>query len=88
MEDCARVPVDDRGPATHHRDVHFVAIDAHARGRSVELDPTNDLLVLEQIEHTPWQVGCGQTCAAVAVESLLPVGRLPGLSLVVRAFRP
>jgi SAM-dependent methyltransferase len=26
--------------------------------------------------------------AAVAVESLLPVGRLPGLSLVVRAFRP
>jgi SAM-dependent methyltransferase len=26
--------------------------------------------------------------AAVAVEALLPVGRLPGLSLVVRAFRP
>lgn len=26
--------------------------------------------------------------AAVAIESLLPVGRLPGLSLVVRAFRP
>ena len=26
--------------------------------------------------------------AAIAVESLLPVGRLPGLSLVVRAWRP
>ena len=26
--------------------------------------------------------------AAIAIESLLPVGRLPGLSLVVRAFRP
>jgi hypothetical protein len=26
--------------------------------------------------------------AAIALESLLPISRLPGLSLVVRAFRP
>ena len=40
-----------------------------------------------EMEHVAAPVNAGLR-AAVALESLLPVGRLPGLSLVVRAFRP
>ena len=40
-----------------------------------------------EMEHVAAPVNAGLR-AAIAVESLLPVGRLPGLSLVVRAYRP
>ena len=52
--------------------------------RSRTAGPDDDA---SEMEHVAAPVNAGLR-AAIAVESLLPVGRLPGLSLVVRAYRP
>ena len=52
--------------------------------RSKTAGPDDDA---SEMEHVAAPINAGLR-AAIAVESLLPVGRLPGLSLVVRAYRP